>query len=72
MDDKVEELKRLKAQRSRQRELRDLEERMLLDDLAQMDLVHRGGHQRAAGGKTRSKMQLSKMKDIRHMQIQVR
>ncbi|XP_013082308.1 uncharacterized protein LOC106067643 isoform X1 [Biomphalaria glabrata] len=67
LDDTVQQLRRLKAQRSRQRELRDFEERMLLDDLQETDRKLKGSPRSL---KQRKKLQLSKDKAIRDLQIQ--
>ncbi|KAH9523457.1 hypothetical protein Btru_040057 [Bulinus truncatus] len=67
LDDTVQQLRRLKAQRSRQRELRDFEERMLLDDLQETDRQLKGSPRSL---KQRKKLQLSKDKAIRDLQIQ--
>ena len=63
----VQELRRLKMARSRERALRDLEERALLDDLADTNKELRGSPR----SYRRNKVQLSKDKDIRDIQIQV-
>lgn len=66
--DTVEQLRKMKAQRSRQREIRDFEERMLLDSLAETDRQLKGSPRPA---NSRKQLQLSKDKAIRDMQIQV-
>ena len=62
----VNELKRLKAQRSRERALRDLEERALLDDLADTNKeLH------ATPRPNRKQVRLSHDDETRELQIQV-
>lgn len=68
LDDAVEQLWKMKARRSRQREIRDFEERMLLDNLEETDRRLKGS---PLPKNHRRQLQLSKDKSIRDMQIQV-
>ncbi|GFN80159.1 coiled-coil domain-containing protein 17 [Plakobranchus ocellatus] len=67
VEDTLADLRLLKAQRSRQRELRDLEERKLLDELYDTDRRLRGSPRQRDN---RKKLQLSKDETVREMQIQ--
>ncbi|BFY99768.1 hypothetical protein BsWGS_02807 [Bradybaena similaris] len=67
LDDAVEQLWKMKARRSRQREIRDFEERMLLDNLEETDRRLKGS---PLPKNHRRQLQLSKDKSIRDMQIQ--
>ncbi|CAL1538632.1 unnamed protein product [Lymnaea stagnalis] len=67
LDDTLQQLRRLKAQRSRQREIRDFEERILLDDLEETNRQLKGSPRPL---NQRKKLQLSKDKALRDLQIQ--
>ncbi|GFR57795.1 coiled-coil domain-containing protein 17 [Elysia marginata] len=67
VDDTVADLRRLKAQRSRERDLRDLEERKLLDELHDANRRLRGSPR---AKDKRKRFQLSKDETVREMQIQ--
>ncbi|RUS83084.1 hypothetical protein EGW08_009170, partial [Elysia chlorotica] len=70
VDDTVADLRRLKAHRSRERELRDLEERKLLDELHDANRRLRGSPLGARARDKRKRFQLSKDETVREMQIQ--
>ncbi|XP_052774398.1 uncharacterized protein LOC128212988 isoform X3 [Mya arenaria] len=63
VEEKLHQLRQLKEKRSRNRDLRDLEERMLLDELG--DTENRGSPRR-----TRSRIPLSTHKEIRDLQLE--
>ena len=68
LGNKVSELQELKDRRSRQRQIRDIEERMLLDNLDSTEAALKGSHVRHKHGVVK----LSKHPDLRKVQIEVR
>lgn len=64
---KVSELQALKDRRSRMREVRDLEERMLLDKLDNTERKLNAG----VGKHNKGRLHLSHHKDVRQLQIDV-
>lgn len=61
---KLYQLRKLKDQRSRSRDLHDLEERMLLDQLEDSE-------PRLSPRKQRNRMPLSKHREVRELQLEV-
>jgi len=60
----LQELKKLKDNRSRNRDMRDLEERMLLDQITNMEPV-------SSPRQGRRKVPLSKHREVRDLQTEV-
>lgn len=61
---KLYQLRKLKDQRSKSRDLQDLEERMLLDQIEDNEA-------RVSPRKQRNRMPLSKHRDVRDLQLEV-